>query len=65
MYIGYTEMIEYYKRRNIFTQHDMKLLTNRSIRQGEAFMHYIVEPKMHLGRLNYGDYIRIASVVIW
>lgn len=61
MYSTFEEMFTFYIRRNIFTQHDKELM--KIIGDLDAFLKRIVEPKLFQGRLNYGDYIRIVSLL--
>lgn len=63
MFSNFEEMFKYYKRRNIFTENDWYMLITRVIGANEAFLNRVVRPKMFQGRLNYGDYIRILSVL--
>lgn len=62
-YNNFPQMVYYYLRRNIFNQHDMQLLNKGIVTNDTSFLKYIVEPKMFLGRLNYGDYLRICAVI--
>ena len=63
MFENFEQMFNFYKRRNIFNQHDMALITHEVVHDNDSFLDKIVKPKMHLGRLNYGDFIRILAIL--
>ena len=60
-FTNFEEMFKFYTRRNIFNQHDKALMEN--IGDLDAFLKWIVEPKLFQGRLNYGDFLRIVAVL--
>lgn len=60
---NFQEMFNFYMRRCIFNMHDRQLILNEVVHDNDTFFQYIVTPKMHLGRLNYGDLVRISAVL--
>lgn len=64
MYFDFDSMMTFYRRRNIFNQHDFAMINSGVVYDTPSFLAKIVNPKIHLGRLNYGDYIRICSVIL-
>ena len=63
MFENFEQMFNFYKRRNIFNQHDFALLEKGVVQSAEDFWNLIVKPKHFLGRLNYGDVIRISAIL--
>lgn len=63
LYDNFQNMFNFYMRRKIFDFHDYEMLEQGIISDGDAFIKKILTPKMHLGRLNYGDFIRILAVL--
>ena len=64
MFENFEDMFTYYKRRNIFNQHDYQMLMKGDVRDNDTFLEKIVRPKMFQGRLNWGDFLRIVATII-
>lgn len=64
MFSSFEEMFNFYKRRNIFTQHDYQMLVKEIVHDNDSFLEKIVRPKMFQGRLNYGDFLRIVATIL-
>lgn len=62
-YDNFQNMFTYYMRRKIFDFHDYQLMEQDIVTDPDDFITKILTPKMHLGRLNYGDFIRILAVI--
>lgn len=63
MFSTFEDMFKFYMRRNIFNQHDYELIKQEIVHDDDTFIEKILSPKMHLGRLNYGDFVRILAVL--
>lgn len=63
LYDNFQNMFTFYMRRRIFDFHDYEMMEKGIITDGDEFIAKILSPKMHLGRLNYGDFIRILAVL--
>ena len=63
MYNDFNEMWDYYTRRNIFNEHDRQLIVQEIVHNSDTFFAKIVRPKWFLGRLNYGDVMRISAII--
>lgn len=63
MFEDFEEMFAFYTRRNIFNQHDWKMIRQEIVHDNDSFIEKIVRPKIYLGRLNYGDFLRIVAVL--
>lgn len=64
MFENFEQMFNFYKRRNIFNQHDYQMLIKEVVYDNDSFLEKIVKPKMFQGRLNYGDFLRIVATII-
>lgn len=62
-YETFEEMFNFYRRRNIFNQHDSKLVSQEIVHDNDTFWKLIVEPKVFQGRLSHGDAIRISAIL--
>lgn len=62
-YDNFQDMFIYYMRRKIFDFHDFELMEQGIVTDPDDFIEKIVYPKYHLGRLNWGDVIRILAVI--
>lgn len=62
-FTDFQTMFKYYKRRNIFNQHDYQLVMKEIVHDNDSFLEKIVKPKMFQGRLNYGDFLRIVAIL--
>lgn len=63
MFETFEQMFNFYTRRNIFNEHDRQLIVHEIVHDNDSFMEKIVKPKWFQGRLNYGDFIRIISIL--
>ena len=63
MFENFEQMFNHYLRRRIFDWHDYQMLLQGVVHDNDTFLDKIVRPKMHLGRLNYGDFIRILATI--
>lgn len=64
MFENFEEMFNFYKRRNIFNQHDYQMLMKEVVYDNDSFLEKIVRPKLYQGRLNWGDFLRIVATII-
>ena len=63
MFENFEQMFNFYKRRNIFNQHDYQMLVQGVVHDNDTFLEKIVAPKLFQGRLNYGDVLRILATI--
>lgn len=63
MFENFEQMFNFYKRRNIFNQHDYQMLVQGVVHDNDTFLEKIVTPKLFQGRLNYGDVLRILATI--
>lgn len=64
MFESFEQMYYFYRRRNIFNQHDDAMLAQEIVHDNDTFLAKIVNPKLFQGRLNYGDFLRIIATIL-